>query len=99
MAKPELLSAINALSRKIDTLMEIQKTLTGRIAELETENKILSAQNIEDKQKLEEALKKIEFLSVSHRLAASPEALVSARNNIHRLIRTIDSCIRMLNED
>jgi len=41
----------------------------------------------------------VEFLTMSYRLADSPDTIVSARRRIARLIRTIDSCISMLKEE
>lgn len=99
MAKPQLLSAISLLSKKIDKLLEQHKVDQNKIDQLERENEILRQQHLADQMLLDQAKKEIEFLSVSHRLADSPEALISARKKIARLIRTIDNCIRMINED
>ena len=99
MAKPELLQSITILSKKIDILLQQQKSLQERIDNLEMQNQELRKQHDVDVSLLDKAKKNIEFLSVSHRLAATPEALISARNKVSKLIRTIDSCIRMINED
>ena len=79
--------------------MQQQKSLQERIDNLEMQNQELRKQHDVDVSLLDNAKKNIEFLSVSHRLAATPEALISARNKVSKLIRTIDSCIRMINED
>ena len=99
MAKPELLQSFSILSKKVDLLLEKQNKLQSRIKFLENLNEELKRQHEIDVASIEKAQKEIEFLSLSYRLAASPEALVSARNKISKLIRTIDSCIRMINED
>ena len=99
MAKPELLQSITILSKKIDILLQQQKSLQERIDNLEMQNQELRKQHDVDVSLLDNAKKNIEFLSVSHRLAATPEAIISARKKISSLIRTIDSCIRMINED
>ena len=99
MAKPELLHSISTLSNQIDRLLEQQKKLQQRINFLETNNEELRKQHESDQLMLAKAQKDIEFLSVSHRLAASPEALLEARGKISMLIRNIDSCIRMIKED
>ena len=99
MAKPELLSSVHHLSKKIDKLMEQHRINQNKINQLLEENLEMRQQHETDVQLLEKANKEIEFLSVSHRLADSPEALVSARNKVAKLIRTIDNCIRMINED
>lgn len=99
MATPELLTAINSLSRKVDVLLETRNRLLDRIRELEESNEILTNQHIADQKALERSKKEAEFLSLSHRLANSPEALLAARNKVDRLIRTIDNCIRLIKED
>ena len=99
MASYELINSITSLLKKIDILIEQQKKLQQRVIELENKNKELSRQHEEDVLRLERIQKDIEFLSVSYKLAESPEALVSARKKISRLIRTIDNCIRMIEED
>ena len=99
MAKPELLISIHTLSKKVDLLLQEQNKLLERIKLLEIENDKLKNQSFKDREALENAEKDIEFLSLSHRLANSPEALTKARQKIAKLIRTIDSCIRLINED
>lgn len=99
MAKPELISSIANLSKKIDKLIETQKKLQKRVTELELANQELRTQHEEDLNKISKAQKDIEYLSLSYRLADSPEALVEARNKISKLLRTVDSCIRLINED
>ena len=99
MAKSDLLSSLSILSRRIDGLLEERDRLLDKIRELDSENRELKAQKEQDLLLLENSRKDIEFLSMSHRLADSPEALVEARNKISKLVRTIDSCIRLLKED
>ena len=99
MAKPELLISFNALSKRVDSLLLKQKKLQDRIQQLEKENEDLKVRNINDKALLNKAYKDIEFLSLSHRLADYPEALVEAKVKVAQLIRTIDSCIRLINEE
>ena len=99
MARPELLSSFLSLSKKIDSLIEQQKKLQEKLESLELQNSELRKQHEEDVANLIEANKKIELLSLSYRLADSPQALISARKKIEGLIRTIDTCIRLINED
>ena len=99
MAKPVLLQSISKLSKKIETLLEEKKSLLERVKNLEIQNQELIQRHLKDQEEIERKNKDIEFLSLSHRLADNPEALVSARNKISQLIRTIDSCIRMIKED
>lgn len=99
MAKPELLIALSSLSKRVDTLLQQQLKLQERINLLEKENEELRNQRKKDNELLEKTEKDVEFLSLSHRIAATPEALVEARLKIAKLIRTVDSCIRLINED
>ena len=99
MAKPELLIAISSLSKRVDVLLQQNNELITRLKFLEEENSRLKIQYEKYKEELEKKEKDIEFLSLSHRLADSPEALQEARRKIAGLIRTIDSCIRLINED
>lgn len=99
MAKPVLLQTISILSKKVDELLEAQNSMLDKVRTLELENQELRLQHEKDTEMLDAAKKDIEFLSLSHRLADSPEAIISARNKISKLIRTIDSCIRIIKED
>ena len=99
MAKPVLIQTIDSLSKKIDSLLENQKSLFEKVKALEKENQRLILMHDEDNKQLEKAQQDIEFLTLSHRLADSPEALIAARNKISQLIRTIDSCILMIKEN
>lgn len=99
MAKDELIVSITTLSNKIDKLILHQKRLYEKIEELEETNAELRNQHQLDNKELEKARKEIQFLSLSHRLADSPEALFQAKADVARLIRTIDNCIRLIMED
>lgn len=99
MAKSELIQSLASLSKKLNVLLKTQQKLREQVKSLENENFELRKQHEIDLSLLDQAKKEIEFLSLSHRLASSPEALISARNKISELIRTIDSCIRIINED
>lgn len=99
MAKPELLIVLSSLSKRVDSLLQQNSELLERNKLLENENNLLKIQHEKDKEALEKSEKDIEFLALSHRLADSPEALYEARLKIAKLIRTVDSCIRLINED
>ena len=79
--------------------MELYKNLEIRCLELEKKNDELLRQHQEDSLLIQKAQKEIDFLSLSHRLADSPKALVDARSIISKLIKNIDNCIRLLKED
>lgn len=99
MAKSDLLNSISSLSRKIDGLINERNKLLERLKALEDENSELKKQHLRDNSALDKALRDAEFLSLSHRLASSPEDLMEARKKISKLLRTIDSCIRILKEN
>ena len=53
----------------------------------------------ECREQLREARMEVDFLTVSHRLADSPENIISARRRLQRLIAKIDRCVSLLKED
>ena len=95
----KLLPSLEEMRDRVDQLSRLQKLLLDKINVLEEENKDLKKE-LEAKEKLlAKAETDIEFLTVSHHLAANPDALISVRRRIARLIRTIDSCMEMLHEE
>lgn len=98
MALP-LSSILDEVNEKVKALAEKQNLLYERIAELEKENENLRHDLDDHRQRLETALRDSEFLTMSHRLADSPDSIISARRRIARLIRTIDKCISMIKEE
>ena len=99
MAKSDILHSISQLSKKIDALLVEREKLLDQIQKLKAENHELSLQHQNDVMLLENTKKDVEFLRLSHKLADSPEALVEARKEISSLVRTIDSCIRLIKEN
>ncbi len=79
--------------------MAIQRRQREQIVRLEKENEDLRTQLSETRAELDNTKKDVEFLTMSHRLADSPDSVISARRRIARLIRTIDNCISMLKEE
>lgn len=79
--------------------MAIQRRQREQIVRLEKENEDLQTQLSETRAELDNTRKDVEFLTMSHRLADSPDSVISARRRIARLIRTIDNCISMLKEE
>ncbi len=98
MALP-LSTLLKSVDDKVTELAAIHRKLYKRIAELEEENESLRKELQESRKELEAARTDAEFLTMSHRLADSPDSIISARRRIARLIRTIDSCISMLKEE
>lgn len=98
MAQP-LITLLKSVDEKITELSTIQKQLYARIEELEEENAELRQELQDNKALLAKATTDIEFLTMSYRLAESPDSIISTRRRIARLIRTIDNCISMLKEE
>lgn len=78
---------------------ELNRNLMARIEVLEHEKEDLQQELEEKKRELDIARTDAEFLTMSHRLASSPDSIISTRRHIARLIRTIDNCISMLKEE
>lgn len=98
MALP-LTTLLKSIDSKVTELSAIHRQLQERIAMLEEENEDLRRQLDETRSQLDSTRNDVEFLTMSHRLADSPDSIISARRRIARLIRTIDNCISMLKEE
>ncbi|MDE6531988.1 MAG: hypothetical protein K2M27_00455 [Muribaculaceae bacterium] len=98
MALP-LNTLLKSVDDKVTEISAIHFRLHARIEELEKENDYLRQELEETRRQLSKALNDVEFLTMSHRLADSPDSIISARRRIARLIRTIDNCISMLKEE
>ena len=89
----------------LDTLRLQIEARRKEYARLKERNRLLEEENADLRRLAAEALKErekamldAEFLAVSHKLADSPDTLVSARRHLARLIRNIDRCLEMLKE-
>ena len=98
MALP-LNSLLKSVDSKVTELMAIHRRQREQIVRLEKENEDLRTQLSETRAELDNTRKDVEFLTMSHRLADSPDSVISARRRIARLIHTIDNCISMLKEE
>lgn len=94
-----LTTLLHDISVHAQRLGENNQALKTRIAELENEVELLKGILAEKEKELQRALTDAEFLTMSHRLADSPDSIISARRQIARLIRNIDNCISMLKEE
>lgn len=79
------------LTRKYAALLE-------RFRLLNDTNAALLAENKELKNELHKARLDNQFLTLSHRLADTPDALAESRKMIADMIRDIDKCIAQLND-
>jgi len=93
-----LLSVLEQLREKIAAQAANVERLRDNNSELKSENEDLRRQLQQALKERDEARLESEFLSVSHRLADSPDTIVDARRLIAGMIRNIDRCIEMLKE-
>ena len=99
MAQKQLLQMLSELTERIEKLTDKTKKLEEQLKELQEKNRELEVQHQADVEKSIRDAKDIEYLSMSYRLAATPETLLLTRRKIEGLIRTINKCIRMINEE
>ena len=97
MATP-LPDILDTLRLQIEARRKEYARLKERNRILEEENADLRRLAAEAQKEREKAMLDAEFLAVSHKLADSPDTLVSARRHLARLIRNIDRCLEMLKE-
>ncbi len=97
MATP-LPDILDTLRLQIEARRKEYARLKERNRLLEEENADLRRLAAEAQKEREKAMLDAEFLAVSHKLADSPDTLVSARRHLARLIRNIDRCLEMLKE-
>ena len=84
-----LLNELENLERSLEALAGKYRELEQRNRTLEEENANLKREASEARESRDRALKDVEFLAVSHKLA---------RRHIAHLIRNIDRCLDMLKE-
>lgn len=93
-----LIEALNTLKRKIELNNQRYMALKDECERLKTDNDSLRHELSLRDHEIERLSKDAEFLTYSHRLADSPDAIVKTRRHIARLIRNIDTCIALLKE-
>lgn len=88
----DLRMAIEMLASQRDRYRTENERLTQEVESLR--------RRLDDSRKdLKEAQMEIDFLTVSHRLADTPDNLISARRRLQRLIAKIDRCVSLLKDD
>lgn len=95
----ELLRVIKDLRSAIESLASQRDRYRADSERLSQEAESLKRQLDECRKDLGDARMEIDFLTVSHRLADSPENLISARRRLKRLIAKIDRCVSLLKDD
>lgn len=96
---PPLAQALGHLQEAVDRLTAQHTELLRQLEDLKARNEDLEQELRQTQQDLHNARIDVEFLTMSHRLADTPDALVATRRHIARLIRTVDSCIAMLRDE
>ncbi len=94
-----LTGIIKDLRRKALALAAERDQSKAELERLRTENATLKEQLAECRRELQASQMEVDFLTISHRLADSPENLISARRRVQRLIAKIDRCVSLLKED
>lgn len=84
---------------KIEQLAARRAEAEAKIARLEEELADTRAELDDMRSQLHRARLDAEFLTLSHRLADSPEGLLTARRLIASLIRKVDAAITMVKND
>ncbi len=97
---PRLLTGIiTDLRRKALSIAAERDQSKAELERLRTENIALKEQLAECRQELQASQMEVDFLTLSHRLADSPENILSARRRVQKLIAKIDRCVSLLKED
>lgn len=98
MARPltqvikEIRSNIEEIASQRDDALDANRKLTQEVESLRL-------QLDECRQELKTTRMEVDFLTVSHRLADSPENIISARRRLQRLIAKVDRCVSLLKDD
>ena len=95
----QLLRVIKDLRLAIETLASQRDRYGIENERLQQEVESLKLQLEESRKELKDARMEVDFLTVSHRLADSPDNLISARRRLKRLIAKIDRCVSLLKDD
>lgn len=99
MATPTLPEVIDGLTQKTVLIARYIEDLEKQNKELRHRIELLEERLSEEEEKTSQARLDADYLTVSHRLADSPDTLIATRRRISALIRTIDRCISMLKDD
>lgn len=95
----QLSARFSLLKSKIDTLVAQRDDALRNLERSEAENGSLKKEIERLSQKLQQSDLDVEYLTVSHKLADSPQSLANARGIVQGLIKRVDKAIRLLSED
>ena len=97
MAK-SLLESLEQLRDSLATLGARYRLQSDELARVRADYEALAAELADTRRQLQKAQLDIEFLSMSWRLASSPDTLIESRRHIAGLIRKLDLSIALLKE-
>lgn len=90
---------LRALSAKITMLAAQRDEALGALAKAREEISDLETELELTREELKKKALDVEFLTVSHKLADTPQALADARKVVRRMIAGVDKAIALLKED
>lgn len=94
-----LTSALSSLSFRIEALAKSRDEALRQRDEARAECENLKHTLIDMRRQLDKALCDVEYLKVSHKLAATPQALADSRVVVRHLIARVDKAIKLINDD
>lgn len=94
-----ILTAVKTLGDKAERLAQQRDELRRENKALKEEMESLRERTLAAEEARRQALLEIEFLTVSHKLADSPQKLADTRRHVASLIRILDRCIALLRDD
>lgn len=92
-------ASLAAIQQKIQQLVDSRDNALSRCNDLEKEIAALKKDLQSCRDELKQAQLDAQYLSLSHKLADSPQALADARHIIGGLIRKVDAAIALIKND
>lgn len=90
---------VEHIKSKIASLIEINTKLKERLKGISYENSKLSKENLELKQKIKALNEKIEALTLANGLSGDIEAQKEAQAKVKKILREINNCITLINNN
>lgn len=94
----DLRQQLERVNAKTTLVLEKYALMQQRLAQARAEIERLNGELLRSRQTIEQMELKLEYLTVSHTVAASGEELEQAKALIAELVREIDRCIADLND-
>lgn len=90
---------LQSLSAKIGKLASQRDGALGELRRAREEITDLKRELEETRERLRKSELDVEFLTLSHRLADTPEALAEARKTVKKILARVEKAISLLKED